>query len=211
MLPAAGGPPSRHICTAFAADALRQSIANAAPAGGYWRVGRRGEAPFRNCRSALPGDASLASDAGRRFWRGVPRPLLGPPAGQPRPGGVGAARGAARSCAYLRKSNGLWPQQRPLSLNAAEQHVWRRAARCPGADRAQDGERVCVSAGYRPGTQLVQDCQRVRIYVSEQRPQQDSNLRTRLRRPLLYPLSYGGLRASPAVAGPQGRCKGYQP
>jgi hypothetical protein len=24
------------------------------------------------------------------------------------------------------------------------------------------------------------------------RPQQDSNLRTRLRRPLLYPLSYGG-------------------
>jgi hypothetical protein len=27
-----------------------------------------------------------------------------------------------------------------------------------------------------------------------ERPQQDSNLRTRLRRPLLYPLSYGGLR-----------------
>jgi hypothetical protein len=26
------------------------------------------------------------------------------------------------------------------------------------------------------------------------RPQQDSNLRTRLRRPLLYPLSYGGWR-----------------
>src|SRR5216683_3582011 len=26
------------------------------------------------------------------------------------------------------------------------------------------------------------------------RPQQDSNLRTRLRRPLLYPLSYGGTR-----------------
>jgi hypothetical protein len=28
------------------------------------------------------------------------------------------------------------------------------------------------------------------------RPQQDSNLRTRLRRPLLYPLSYGGWRTS---------------
>ena len=27
---------------------------------------------------------------------------------------------------------------------------------------------------------------------SDERPQQDSNLRTRLRRPLLYPLSYGG-------------------
>jgi hypothetical protein len=28
--------------------------------------------------------------------------------------------------------------------------------------------------------------------VTGWRPQQDSNLRTRLRRPLLYPLSYGG-------------------
>jgi hypothetical protein len=27
---------------------------------------------------------------------------------------------------------------------------------------------------------------------STMRPQQDSNLRTRLRRPMLYPLSYGG-------------------
>jgi hypothetical protein len=32
-----------------------------------------------------------------------------------------------------------------------------------------------------------------RISESEtKRPQQDSNLRTRLRRPVLYPLSYGG-------------------
>ena len=31
-------------------------------------------------------------------------------------------------------------------------------------------------------------------YLAYQRPQQDSNLRTRLRRPLLYPLSYGGWR-----------------
>ena len=37
VLPAAGGPPSRHTCKAFAADALRQSIANAAPVGGCWR------------------------------------------------------------------------------------------------------------------------------------------------------------------------------
>jgi CheY-like chemotaxis protein len=27
---------------------------------------------------------------------------------------------------------------------------------------------------------------------------------------LLYPLSYGGSRVSPKLAGPQGRCKGYQ-
>jgi hypothetical protein len=38
-----------------------------------------------------------------------------------------------------------------------------------------------VSAGQRPFQQ-----------VRKERPQQDSNLRTRLRRPLLYPLSYGG-------------------
>ena len=29
--------------------------------------------------------------------------------------------------------------------------------------------------------------------AGSRRPQQDSNLRTRLRRPVLYPLSYGGL------------------
>lgn len=34
----------------------------------------------------------------------------------------------------------------------------------------------------------------------DERPRQDSNLRTRLRRPLLYPLSYGG----------SGREKDYQ-
>jgi hypothetical protein len=36
---------------------------------------------------------------------------------------------------------------------------------------------------------------------NEKRPQQDSNLRSRLRRPLLSPLSYGGYAPS----------KGYQP
>ena len=33
-----------------------------------------------------------------------------------------------------------------------------------------------------------------RSHIRNMRPQQDSNLRTRLRRPLLYPLSYGGWR-----------------
>ena len=36
---------------------------------------------------------------------------------------------------------------------------------------------------------------------NERRPQQDSNLRSRLRRPMLYPLSYGGCATG----------KGYQP
>jgi len=72
-----------------------------------------------------------------------------------------------------------------LRTNAAEQHVWRRSARCPGGDRAHGGERVRVCAGHRPSTQSIQDCRSARIYVFEQRPQQDSNLRTRLRRGLL--------------------------
>jgi hypothetical protein len=42
------------------------------------------------------------------------------------------------------------------------------------------------------------------------RPQQDSNLRTRLRRPLLYPLSYGGWRDVPGQARGRGQQPGYQ-
>ena len=46
------------------------------------------------------------------------------------------------------------------------------------------------------------------VYQGElRRPRQDSNLRTRLRRPVLYPLSYGGIPhggypRSGLVAGP---------
>jgi hypothetical protein len=58
-----------------------------------------------------------------------------------------------------------------------------------------------IAAGHRPGTQTNQDCQSVRIYASELYPRQDSNLRSRLRRPLLSPLSYGGSRTQ----------QGYQP
>jgi hypothetical protein len=43
-----------------------------------------------------------------------------------------------------------------------------------------------------------------------QRPQQDSNLRTRLRRPLLYPLSYGGWRTRSPSQYPVGTEQGYQ-
>src|SRR5262249_18439702 len=56
----------------------------------------------------------------------------------------------------------------------------------------------------------------VRIYASEQCPRQDSNLRSRLRRPLLSPLSYGGSRTEkgyqlPTVAGPATRPGGVAP
>ena len=43
--------------------------------------------------------------------------------------------------------------------------------------------RLRVAAGHRPGVFSAQDCQSVRIYASEQCPRQDSNLRSRLRRP----------------------------
>src|SRR5205814_3154307 len=43
---------------------------------------------------------------------------------------------------------------------------------------------------FRP--RYVMPAQRASLAGSGERPQQDSNLRTRLRRPMLYPLSYGG-------------------
>jgi site-specific DNA recombinase len=47
------------------------------------------------------------------------------------------------------------------------------------------------------------------LFPSASRPQQDSNLRTRLRRPLLYPLSYGG-SDNARGATPAGPEPGYQ-
>ena len=41
------------------------------------------------------------------------------------------------------------------------------------------------------------------------RPRQDSNLRSRLRRPLLYPLSYGGGRVEMTHAAYQLRFRGH--
>src|SRR5437867_11970676 len=38
----------------------------------------------------------------------------------------------------------------------------------------------------------LRPAQRAKPLLSTKRPQQDSNLRSRLRRPMLYPLSYGG-------------------
>jgi len=45
--------------------------------------------------------------------------------------------------------------------------------------------RRCEAAGHRLTAATRQDCQSVRIYASDQRPRQDSNLRSRLRRGLL--------------------------
>ncbi len=67
----------------------------------------------------------------------------------------------------------------------------------------------CETVGM-DGTQLdsIPVCSRAFLQVSGQfprltgwRPQQDSNLRTRLRRPLLYPLSYGGFASFACYGG----------
>jgi hypothetical protein len=63
--------------------------------------------------------------------------------------------------------------------------TWRMAARRGGRWRSQQYGPDCISPG-----------QGSFLQVTGWRPQQDSNLRTRLRRPLLYPLSYGGSDAA---------------
>ena len=62
----------------------------------------------------------------------------------------------------------------------------------PGTYRAQGVESIRIAAGHRLAPRLSRDCISVRIYAFELCPRQDSNLRSRLRRPLLSPLSYGG-------------------
>ena len=42
------------------------------------------------------------------------------------------------------------------------------------------------------GPENEMPAQKTFLAGSDKRPQQDSNLRSRLRRPMLYPLSYGG-------------------
>ena len=83
-----------------------------------------------------------------------------------------------------------------------------------------------IGRGYRPeaasdggrwrndnsGDLNVAAGQKMFSLVFRWRPQQDSNLRTRLRRPLLYPLSYGGWRTLSARTVVRGRLrKGTSP
>ncbi len=72
-------------------------------------------------------------------------------------------------------------------------------------------ERVRVSAGHRLGLVSHQDCQSVRIYTSEQCPRQDSNLRSRLRRGMLYDVSTWQNAPFPADWGAYGERPGHEP
>src|SRR5215471_16174352 len=75
---------------------------------------------------------------------------------------------------------------------AAERRSRGSGSGIPGTYWTPGLGRLRVVAGHRPDADPPQDCQSVRIYASELCPRQDSNLRSRLRRPLLSPLSYGG-------------------
>src|SRR5215468_806889 len=60
-----------------------------------------------------------------------------------------------------------------------------RGALIPGASRAREVGHVCVCAGHRLAALSASLRSFVRIYISDQCPRQDSNLRSRLRRALL--------------------------
>jgi hypothetical protein len=97
----------------------------------------------------------------------------------------------------------------------------KRRGRCCSAGSADRGAELgrcsLIHSAYIPGTmtergirQHTAACDRTVTETKSagqrvsacfgRRPRQDSNLRTRLRRPLLYPLSYGGFRAEKRVS-----------
>ena len=57
---------------------------------------------------------------------------------------------------------------------------------------SEDGYRCRLLSEAQIGRSKVAPAQKGFAAGCGRRPQQDSNLRTRLRRPMLYPLSYGG-------------------
>ena len=105
-------------------------------------------------------------------------------AGQPPPDIAALFRVPLCSCGYWRRSNGL----HAVSVQASEQDFAGRRV-LSGATRAHDPDRLGVTAGHSLGTQPGQGCQSVRIYAFGQCPRQDSNLRSRLRRGMLFTVS----------------------
>src|SRR6266567_7263442 len=88
------------------------------------------------------------------------------------------------------------------------------APRLGGQMGGRDRRNAAPGDGYwrsqRRTSNSVPAVQRLLWQVLNGRPQQDSNLRTRLRRPLLYPLSYGGWRVDAPREGHRGTEQGYQ-
>src|SRR5215467_2874985 len=100
--------------------------------------------------------------------------------------------------------------RRPWMRAAAEREKSRIRQWNPGTHWTQRLERVRIAAGHRPGTCSAQDCQSVRIYASEQCPRQDSNLRSRLRRPILFTASTWQNAPFPSAWGAYGGSAGYE-
>jgi len=109
-------------------------------------------------------------------------------AGQPPPGIARCCGCRCVAAGMGGKSNGLRAAQRPgwPSLGLAAELGLRGWGPGSGAGREQGPEGVCVCAGHRRGLLSHQDCRSVRIYAFDQCHRQDSNLRSRLRRPLSH-------------------------
>ena len=104
-------------------------------------------------------------------------------------GMTGDARKCCRQIHAMSTARAIWAQRRGSGQGTGRAGLygdgtWRTAARPGGRWRNQEGSLNLISPGKRQLSQMISG-----------RPQQDSNLRTRLRRPLLYPLSYGGWRS----------------
>src|SRR5215471_9066991 len=85
-----------------------------------------------------------------------------------------------------------------------------REALIPGASRAREVGHVCVCAGHRLATLSASLRSFVRIYSSEQCPRQDSNLRSRLRRPILFTAATWQNALFPSGWGAYGGRAGYE-
>ena len=77
-----------------------------------------------------------------------------------------------------------------------------RSSHAIGAQqRERAGDSETVSRSFVSASALVSA---ISLLILGECPRQDSNLRTRLRRPLLYPLSYGGVSGFELVLGGDG-------
>ena len=117
------------------------------------------------------------------------------------------ALGRTRTCAH--GSGGHWRRQAPISTargcsTAAEPSVAVRGAPSAGLEPAHTAPEATGAAGAHQHSSWVLDDGAAGV-AGLGRPRQDSNLRTRLRRPMLYPLSYEGVGCAPTAAGRSAR------
>lgn len=103
-------------------------------------------------------------------------------------------RPSARSAVVFGRG-GFDAQQTCVSPSLIAHPVYRRSIAISANQRRRAGPSETGSRSSCLASALVN---RIIVLAEAKCPRQDSNLRTRLRRPLLYPLSYGGVRLAAA-------------